>query len=168
MVWPHVAYVDTDKHAARFFADATSVDALIAAHRPPDRAAATWTWSASDYNTAKLAVSVGPERSFDALLSFYAGPISATCTRFVRQGGYIIANNSHGDAGIVAASKGSVLVGVVQRNHDGGYAVATEDLDRFMVPKKAKNAGLTRDALVALGNGIAFTEPAEAYVFQVC
>lgn len=165
-VFPHVAYVDSDKQAARFFKDPGPVDALIASLRPAHLGAGTWNWHAGDYMAADLPV--GDEGSYDALLSFYAGPITDTCRRFVRRGGIVVANNSHGDAGIAAATPELALVGVVLRRGPKKFAVVTKNCDSYMVPKRPADADLGRDELIARGRGVAFTKPAAAaYVFKV-
>jgi SAM-dependent methyltransferase len=166
-VWPHVTYVDNDKAAARFFADAASVDALIETHHDGGghNKARMWEWVPHDYAAASLPV--GKPGSFDALLSFYAGPVTHSCARFVRPGGIIVANDSHGDAGVAAVTDGLRLVAVVLQLGPRTYSVTTSALSKYMVPKKAADAGLSRDELLARGKGVPFTVPAAAYVFMV-
>jgi SAM-dependent methyltransferase len=167
-VWPHVTYVDNDKAAARFFADTASVDALIETHHDDvggHNKARTWEWVPHDYTAASLPV--GEPGSFDALLSFYAGPVTHSCARFVRPGGIIVANDSHGDAGVAAVTDGLRLVAVVLQSGQRTYSVTTSALSKYMVPKKAADVGLSRDELLARGKGVPFTVPAAAYVFKV-
>lgn len=104
-------------------------------------------------------------------MSFYAGPITEYCRRFVKQGGLIVANNSHGDAGIAALTPDVDLVGVVLEEHkenDGRFVVHTEDCAQFVIPKRAADKTLTRAELIERGRGVPFTRAeAAAYVFRV-
>ena len=60
-----------------------------------------------------------PNGSFDLLISLYAGFISKPCKRYLKRGGILAVNNSHGDAGLasidpdIAVGSGPPLAGAV-------------------------------------------------------
>lgn len=155
-VFDDVIYVDVDGQAERFFADTDGVDELIRAHRAePSR----WRFIPGDYR-ADLGLD---EASVDLLLSLYAGFVSDHCTRYLRPGGHLLVNPSHGDTALAAVDPGYELAGVVT-SRSGAYRVRTGGLDRYLIPKSA--ADLTPDAIRARGRGIAYTTSPFAYLFR--
>lgn len=154
-----VTYVDSDRRAARFFDDADGVDELIAAARRP-AGPARWRFVAADYREA-LPV---PDGSVDLLISLYAGLVSDSCTRYLRPGGLLLANTSHGDASIVARDPRYELAAAVLAGA-GGYRVVTDDLRRFIRPRKPDVA--TVEHIRRTGRGVAYTAPAFAYLFRL-
>lgn len=153
-----VTYVDSDRRAARFFADVDGVDELIERHRSgPGRA--RWRFIPADYRD-ELPVAGG---SVDLLISLYAGLVFEHCTRYLRPGGLLLANTSHGDASLAALDPRYELTSVVQ-SEDGGYRLVSHDLDRFLQPKRPEQA--TVEDLRRTGRGIAYTRTAFAYLFR--
>lgn len=155
-----VTYVDTDKRAARFFSQADAVHRLVADMR-----------DATDRTDSRIAVTFHhldyreplpvAEGSIDLLVSLYAGFISESCTRYVRSGGLLLANDSHGDASMASLDPRYRLVGVVQ-SRGGGYQTDKDDLDAFLVPKRGRpTVGLLHRTM----RGTAYTETPYAYIF---
>lgn len=154
-----VTYVDSDGRARRFFDDAAGVDELIAEHRR-EGSTARWRFLARDYRAA-LPVA---DASVDLLISLYAGLVSEHCTRYLRPGGLLLANSSHGDAGLAALDDRYTLEAVVTARA-GSYRVGSADLDTYLIPKKRQDA--TAAHIRRTGRGIAYTRSAFAYVFRL-
>ncbi len=154
---PEVTYVDVDRRAAAFFANGDLVRAEIPGRTVPGAGTAV-EFLAADYTTA-LAV---PDEGFDLLISLYAGPVWENCRRYLKPGGLLLANASHGDASLAALDPTLRLEAAVT-NRGETYLLDTEGLDRYLVPKKpdANRPELIR----AAGRGVAYTRPAFAYVF---
>eukprot|EP00045_Choanoeca_perplexa_P023176 m.12542 g.12542 ORF g.12542 m.12542 type:complete len:210 (-) comp9972_c0_seq1:129-758(-) len=157
-VFPDVTYADVDKRANSFFRDIDGVSNILSAH-DVDPKSRTIEFIHADYNNLEL-----PEQSFDLLVSLYAGFISEPCAKFLRIGGHLLVNPSHGDAAIASISDQFELVGVVLA-HEETYSVNTSNLDNYFIPKK-KVADLSADYIHRLGRGIAYTQAAFAYVFK--
>jgi len=156
-VFPDVTYVDVDRRAAAFFEDRDGVREIIESHDGhPQNGRITFIHS--DY--AKLELK---PQSFDLLISLYAGLISETCTGFLKTGGHLLVNPSHGDAALTSIDPRYQLAGVVL-SRGGDYHVSSEDLQNYLVPKK--QVEVTRDLLFASNRGIAYTRPAFAYLFK--
>lgn len=157
-VFDDVTYVDSDRQAARFFADEAGVDEIIDGHRlRPTRT--TWRFISGDYRT-ELDVA---DRSVGLLVSLYAGFVSEHCTRYLRSGGWLLVNPSHGDAAMASISPEYSLAAVVDAR-SGKYTITERDLDSYLIPKRPTT--ITPDLLHKSGRGIAYTRSPFAYVFQ--
>lgn len=157
-VWSDVTYVDVDRRANRFFDDATGVSEIIAGQPDaPDEPHVAFLHV--DYKS-DLPV---PDETFDLLVSLYAGPVSKYCTRYLRHGGWLLANPSHGDTALASIDDRYELVGVVL-SESGAYAVGTTALDEYLIPKRPVE--LIAEAIEESGRGIAYTKPAFAYLFR--
>lgn len=156
-VWPSVIYADTDRRADQFFADSAGVDELLTEH-DVDPNSRSVRFLHSDY-CEPLDVD---DRSVDLLVSLYAGFVSEHCTRYLRPGGFLLVNSSHGDAAMASIDPGYRLAAVVT-HRAGRYTVRTDDLDRHLVPKR--DVRITQEFLHETGRGVAYTVSAFAYLF---
>ncbi len=156
-VFRAVTYVDVDARANRFFADRRGVEEIIRSHdgSPADP---DFRFIHADYTT-ELGLD---SESFDLLVSLYAGFISASCTRYLRVGGTLLVNPSHGDAALASLDDRYVLSGVV-KSRSGDYKVSSKNLDGYLIPKSTKP--VTEDLIRQRGKGVAYTKPAFAYLF---
>ncbi len=161
-VWfDDVTYLDTDRRAAKFFDHPEAVAQLVdtkrqAVGQPVGTAAMSFLHL--DYQTELPE----PHESFDLLVSLYAGFISEHCTDYLRVGGTLLVNPSHGDAAMASIDPRYELAGVVD-SREGNYRVRTDALDDYLIPKN--DQAITVDSLHSSGRGIAYTRPAFAYLF---
>lgn len=157
-VWPSVTYVDTDRRADRFFDDADGVREIVAAvaGAPADPDV---RFIRADY-TSPLPLDA---ESFDLLVSLYAGPVSRHCTTYLRLGGTLLVNPSHGDVALASIDPRYELSGVVMARA-GDYQVTTADLDQYLVPKRPVE--ITTELIERTGRGVAYSKPAFAYLFR--
>ncbi|HUV49262.1 MAG TPA: hypothetical protein VMX11_09810 [Actinomycetes bacterium] len=158
-VFSDVTYNDSDRRAAKFFDDRSTVDGIIAESIDRTDQARTWTFIPGDY-TRPLNI---PTDHYDLLVSLYAGFVSEYCTQYVRPGGWLLVNASHGDAALASITNGYTLVGVIQKNGTT-YRYSTEELDSYLQPKRPTE--ITRELLHATNRGVAYTKSPAAYVFQ--
>lgn len=154
-----VTYVDTDARAARYFAEPERVRAELAGSARPG-AATEVGFLTSDY-TRPLEVADG---SVDLVISLFAGPVWEHCRRYLRPGGWLLANTSHGDASLAALDPSLRLVGVAH-HRDGRYLVSTDRLEGYLMPQRPEAAD--PEQIRRTGRGIAYTRSAFAYVLQV-
>jgi hypothetical protein len=157
-VWKSVTYVDLDRRARQFFADDDGIDTLLAEHGA-DPAERTVRFIHADY-TELLDVE---DDHVDLLISLYAGFVSEHCTRYLRPGGMLLVNPSHGDAAMASIDERYRLRGVV-KSREGAYTVSTHGLDSHLVPKR--DVDVTRESLHAAGRGVAYTKSPFAYLFE--
>lgn len=157
-VFPDVTYVDVDRRAAGFFADRAGVAQIVAAHEGSP-VAPSISFIHADYTT-DLDL---PSESMDLLISLYAGLVSDTCTRYLRPGGFLLANSSHGDVALADLDPQYRLDAVVL-SRAGGYRVSTTGLDGYLVPRRTSS--VTVDSLRSSMRGVAYTKEAAAYLFR--
>lgn len=156
-VFPSVMYLDVDKRANAFFADTDGLREIIAAHNGASDA--EFVFIHADYTTR---ISL-PEQSVDLLVSLYAGFISEHCTQFLRIGGTLLVNGSHGDAAMASIDPRYELSGVVVAE-GGDYRVVDSELDDHLIPKKPR--AITVEGLHQSGRGIQYTRSPFAYLFK--
>ncbi len=162
-VWfDDVTYVDTDKRAHRFFSQTEQVADLISKKRSSAgvsiEPAPTIRFEPADYRDP---LPTEPQ-SIDVLVSLYAGFISEHCTEYLRPGGLLLTNNSHGDASMASLDPGYELHAVIT-SRDGDYKVNTQGLDRYLIPKRGEPP--TIGELHEQQRGIAYTTSPFVYLF---
>lgn len=94
--FPTTVYVDSDKQARRFFADPDLIDFIRI--RKEYAQNPTLRFHAASYMHPLPELDHG----VDVLISQFAGFVSQHCRRYLRIGGLLVANDSHGDASMAA------------------------------------------------------------------
>jgi SAM-dependent methyltransferase len=156
--FPSVVYVDSDPRAARFFADPDLVASELAGRTRPGAGREVRFLRADFTQWLDL-----PAGGVDLVISLFAGPVWEHCVRYLRPGGWLLADTSHGDASLAALDPTLQLAAVVHQRDDR-YRVATDQLDRLLVPMRPQRADA--ELIRASGRGIAYTRTAFAYLFQ--
>lgn len=156
-VFPMAVYADMELRAKQFFA-APELPAFIAERQRYPQAAQT-RFHHQDYAQPLPE----PDESFDLLISQYAGFVSQHCKRYLKIGGWLLANNSHGDASLAHIDADFSLVGVINRRSET-FRYRSKNLDEYFIPKKDRV--LTKEVLIELRRGIAYQKTAFAYLFR--
>ena len=154
---PKVVYVDTDKKARDFFNDPLihefvskrklyTEDSIISFHHKDYR---------KDFGE--------PIESFDLLISQYSGFISQFCKKYLKIGGILLANNSHGDASMASIDTDYEFIGVLNKRRNK-YSFSEKKLDSYFIPKKPRE--VTREYLEKMKRGISYTKSPTAYLFR--
>lgn len=155
---PEVVYVDTDLRAQKFFKQKNLVADLISKEKTYD-SDAVFHFIASDYaRTLDL-----DERSFDLLISQYAGFVSQACKKYLKTGGILLANNSHGDAGMAFIDDDYKFIAAVHAR-GGKHHITDRNLESYFIPKK--KITVTKEYLEKQGKGVGYTKTAESYIFR--
>ena len=157
-VFPNVTYVDSDKRTPAFFGDEVGIAEIVSAHSTA-AANPTLTFIHADYRTPLDL----PFEHFDLLISLYAGFISEHCTQYLRIGGFLLVNSSHGDVALASIDPRYQLYGVVTAR-DSHYRVNRSNLHSYLIPKKPTS--VTKEFLRQTGRGVAYTKSPFAYLFK--
>lgn len=156
-VLPDVVYVDNDKQAKQFFSN-PEIFKLIAARKIyPQEAKVSFHFA--DYRNGFDEI-IG---SFDLLISQYAGFVGQYCKQYLKTGGLLLANNSHGDAGRAAVDDDYRLLAVFSAKNEK-YKISEDNLNEYFVPKS--QVEITREYLETLQKGIGYKKTASVYLFQ--
>ena len=155
--FPAVTYVDSDRRARTFFADPAIKQYIDGRKRYAEDTLVTYY--AANYQTDFGA----REQHFDLLISQYAGFVSQACKHYLKVGGLLVANNSHGNAGLASIDEDYLFVAAIHKSSTG-YRLVESDLDAYFRPKTPTE--VTRELLERLGRGIGYTRTADDYVFQ--
>lgn len=154
---PRGVYVDTELSAKKFFSDPQIVDYI------KEQKTYTQATEVTFYHQSYTDPIDEPEQSFDLIISQYAGFVSEPTKKYLKPGGVLLANNSHGDAGLVAIDTDFTLVAVAN-NQNGTFVLSNKDLEQYFIPKK--KITITPHYLKELGKGIGYTKTAMNYVFK--
>ena len=157
-VFPLTVYADTDKRAKRFFEDSRTLE-FVEQKRCYD-GKPTIRFHPQDY-TEDLPEEPG---SFDLLISQWAGFVSLACKPYLKPGGLLLVNNSHGDASLASIDEDYRLIAAVSMR-GGKYRLSETDLEGYFVPKT--DVEITPEYLFKLKRGIGYKKTAWAYVFRL-
>ena len=75
------------------------------------------------------------EKSYDLLISQYAGFVSQACKKYLKTGGILLANNSHGDAGMAFIDDDYEFIAAVYVK-GGSYHITDRNLGSYFIPMK--------------------------------
>jgi hypothetical protein len=156
-IFPYVVYIDSDKNAKRFF-KSDSLNEIVK-DRKEYPGESTIVFHGKDYRE----IVEEYQLKFDLLISQYAGLISDACKPYLKPGGYLLVNNSHGDAGMASIDPDYQLIATIHRRK-GKYRLSTTSLENYFIPKK--DITVTRELLRERGKGIGYTRSATLYLFQ--
>ncbi|MBT8194481.1 MAG: hypothetical protein HKO63_12285 [Acidimicrobiia bacterium] len=146
-----------DKRTPGFFADQDGIlEIVVASGGSPS---AEFRFIHADYRD-ELDL---PAASFDLLVSLYAGFVSEHCTDYLKVGGTLLVNPSHGDVAMASIDPRYELSGVVT-SRAADYRVRTGNLSTYLVPKTPVD--VTPAMLHDRGRGVAYTKSPYAYLFS--
>ena len=101
--------------------------------------------------------------NYDLLISQYSGFVSKHCKKYLKIGGVLLVNNSHGDAGMASIDRDFVFIGVVLKRGDT-YRVSEDNLSEYFIPKKPVQ--ITQEYLEEIPKGIGYKKTASSHLFR--
>jgi hypothetical protein len=156
-VYPDVVYVDNDKEANPFFDNPSNYDFVNKRKHYTEKP--TITFHAVDYQTGIDE----PDQSFDLLISLFAGFVSLHCKRYLKVGGLLLVNDSHGDASMAWLDKDFQLIQFANQT-EGKYTLSDMYLDTYFVTRA--DTDLTREWVMRHLRGFKYRRMADVYLFQ--
>jgi hypothetical protein len=157
LVYPVTAYADTDKRAKQFFSDPWLIEFIEKNKRYEEKPVIRF--HPNDYTDPLRE----DPRSFDLLISQYAGFVSRHYKRYLRAKGLLVVNNSHGDASMASIDRDYRFIGAISIQR-GEYRLIEENLDIYFVPKK--DLEISEQYLGQIQRGVGYRKTAWAYVFK--
>ena len=154
---PKVTYVDNDRKAKKFF-ELEEVYQYIRETKMYD------TESCVQYYPVDYTTQFEPtDGSYDLLISLYAGFISQACKSYLKEGGLLLVNNSHGDAGMANLDDDYQLVAVANQRNDK-WSISTKGLADYFILKKPIH--IDKSYLQLHGRGLGYKKTANVYIFE--
>ena len=156
-IFTSVAYIDSDIKAIKFFQSKELIELIH--QRKEYNEDPKISFHGVDYQNQINEF----HGQFDLLISQYAGFISHVCKDYLRIGGYLLVNNSHGDAGLASIDEDYRLISTVHKTR-GKYRLSQTALEKYFIPKR--NILVTREFLYKTGKGVGYSKTAPLYIFQ--
>ena len=157
-IFPEVIYVDNDSRAKKFFKNNDDVKKIITLNKQYFEESKITFFGQSYLKPIDI-----PECSVDLLISQYAGFISLYCKKYLKKGGILLVNSSHGDAAMANLDNDYKFIGVVKKQGKV-HKISDNELDSYFIPKKPIK--VTRSYLEKTKKGIAYTKSATSYIFE--
>ena len=154
---PEMVYADTDKRCGKFFA-AAEVSDFVSANKQYS-ADPVYRFHAADFTRGINE----PEGAFGLLISLYSGFISQHCKKYLKTGGILLTNNSHGDASIACIDSDFRFVGVVKRRGEK-FRIDESNLDSYF--RKKDGSPIDKEKVLSEMRGEGFRKTAYAYLFE--
>ncbi len=154
---PEMTYIDKDKRLPKFFSD-SNTHAYINNHKTYDEPAKIH-WYMDDFST----FNEPKEGQFDMMFSFYSGFISQHCKQLLKQGGLLVANNSHGDTSLAIADSDYETIAIILRDGDD-FIIQSKDIIDYCTKKDDTliDVDKVRDRMI----GEKLKKPAFAHIFR--
>jgi len=150
-------YIDADKSAKKFFKHKEVKEIICERKEYPEDP--RFLFYGIDYRETVDEL----RHQFDLLISQYAGFISDSCKEYLKIGGILLVNNSHGDAGLTSIDKDYRFMATVHKSN-GKYRISTASLEKYFIPKGEKV--VTKELLYKINKGVGYTKTAPLYIFQ--
>lgn len=130
LVIPNVIYIDQFKGAIKFFKHMDQINAFIDQNKHYQQPCHI-TFKGEDY-TSNL--NINP---VDLIISQYAGFVGQATKKYLKKGGILLCNDSHGDATLARCDHDFEFIGVVV-NHK----ISNEKLDKYFKLSKDRSVNL--------------------------
>jgi len=154
-----MTYIDADRRISKFFTD-QNVQKYIDENKTY-RENALVHWFQADYES-ELPIE---EESFDVLFSLYAGFISQSCKKYLKENGILVCNNSHGDASIAYLDYEYIFAGVIKRQGEK-FTIIDSKLDEYFIKKDGRP--IDKKKVLNRMKGENFSRKGYAYIFRYC
>ncbi len=156
LVIPKVVYVDSFKKTKKLIESQEAANFIANSKKYSEKA--EFSFIEQDY-TKPLNV----DSDFDLLISQYCGFASQAGKKYLKSGGVLVANNSHGDASMAYLDEDFELIAIANNTKDK-WRLSKENLESYFIPKKGKHP--TKVEVEKSGRGVGYMKSASNYVFK--
>ncbi|WP_214699658.1 MULTISPECIES: hypothetical protein [unclassified Exiguobacterium] len=153
LVIPHVIYVDSFKGTIRFFKKLETVQELMDQRKEYDEPC-TIEFYGQDYT---FPLDIEP---VDLIISQYAGFVGQATKHYLKPGGILLCNDSHGDATLARFDQTFELIGVMGSTNE----LIQTGLDDYFRLRKGKDMDIAE--VKKSMKGPKYTKQEENYVFR--
>ncbi|MGH4037607.1 MAG: hypothetical protein ACRQFF_07150 [Sphaerochaeta sp.] len=153
LVIENVTYVDNFKGAIKFFKKKEIIDEFLQTNKEYPQEC-HFNFIPEDYNS-KLDVD-----DVDLIISQYAGFVGQATKKYLKVGGILLCNDSHGDATLTRFDDDFKLIGTV----DSSNKISSTDLEKYFILPKNKEIDL--NAVKSKMKGVKYTLNPSNYIFK--
>lgn len=132
-VIPEVVYVDNFRRTIKFFRNLDSIKTWIDKNKEYDRNCDI-SFFGQDYS-AELNI-----EPVDLIISQYAGFVGQATKKYLKVGGVLLCNDSHGDATLSRFDDDFKFIGIIDENN----LFSDSDLDKYFIMPKGKTVNLIK------------------------
>ena len=158
LIFPDVTYVDSFRNTQKFY-QSSQIKEFIEKNKEYQEKT-NLTFYHQDYCKDL------PEdlKSFDVIISQYGGFVGMAVKKYLKKGGILVCNDSHGDASMASIDADYELIAVYNRRTDEKFSISSKNLEECMVPKK--KVEITKEFIEKTGKGIPYTKSPSGYIFR--
>lgn len=98
------------------------------------------------------------------MISQYAGFVGQGAKPYLKKGGLLVCNNSHGDASMADLDPDFELIAVYRRKTDDKFSISEKNLKQYLIPKKGSQP--TKEELIKSMKGTTYTKSPSGYIFR--
>lgn len=154
LVIPSVTYIDNFKGTIKFFQSNDEIIEFIRANKTYSEEIEL-VFKGEDYTKVIL------DRKYDLIISQYAGFVGQATKKYLKKDGYLLCNDSHGDATLAYFDDDYELVGVINTK----WKITTTNLEKCFKPINGKD--VNPDEVKSKMKGPKYKHPCENYVFRL-
>ena len=158
LIFSNVTYADSFRSTYKFFEDAASLGFIKENKEYPEEPSVRFYQQ--DYYEPFTELT----DEFDLLISQYAGFVGQAAKPYLKTGGILVCNNSHGDASMASLDADYELIAVYRRKTDELYSISENNLSDYLQPKSGKQP--TQEQLTQAMRGVAYTKSPTGYIFE--
>lgn len=152
-VIPDVTYIDNFKGTVKFFSEIEEIYRFVEENKVYGEELKL-RFINSDY---KKEIEIEP---VDLIISQYAGFVGQETKRYLKEGGILLCNDSHGDATLAYCDEEYTFIGIVTSSH----RIETEDLDSYF--QFARERPIDIQKVKVTMKGLNYSIKAENYLFR--
>lgn len=158
LIFPNVTYADSFKNTFKFFESADTLEYLRKNKEYPQEP--IFRFYQQNYNKPFKKLN----EEFDLVISQYAGFVGQSVKFYLKKGGCLVCNNSHGDATMAALDPDYEFIAVYSRKTDEEFSISDKNLTDYLKPKSGIEP--TKKQINKTMKGVAYTKSPSGYIFR--
>lgn len=158
LIFPNVTYADSYRNTYKFFEDQQTIEFIYSSKEYSEEPVIRFYQQ--DYNTHFK--ELGQE--FDLVISQYAGFVGQAAKPYLKKGGLLVCNNSHGDASMASLDSDYTLMAVYNRKTDDKFTISDKNLEAYLIPKDGVIP--KKEELIKTMRGKGYTKSPSGYIFM--
>ena len=158
LIFSMVTYADSFRNTHKFFEDKETIDFIKINKEYTEEPIIRFYQQ--DYNKPFREL----DNDFDLVISQYAGFVGQAAKQYLKKGGLLVCNNSHGDASMASLDPDFELIAVYRRKTDDKFSISDRNLEGYLKPKNGIKP--TKKQLMKSMKGIAYTKSPAGYIFR--